>query len=772
MNAIKGLWSAYWDSLLGVPIGWLESWFGLDMDSTFRVLTCKLGCTVIIICILWEVYTRFRDFRRTRKYKNDYKEGIKQVEGTLVKDTEFVESLEAVQAPKQTIEALKKAKQWGRLGKVYASLNRNKEAAKAFRKAGDPKSAAMELAKIGQTVKAGKLLQKAGDHATAARFFEEKEKYVLAARAYEQLEDLAQAATCYAKGNKYDLAVTNFRAYFATSIDGPEAQGKIAESCFHLLEDEVAQGKITEEDQNQLREAVAERFEASQRYDLAAKLFLEIGDRVRAGQIYVRAGRLEEAAKCMQEAGRGQEASEIGGRYLETQKRWREAAQAYEKAGNFRRAGDCWTKAPEAANAAKCYEKAGEFYGAGFALLHSGKWEGAILMLQKIKEDNPRFAESRALLGRCFYELHDYAHCAAALDNHLTGDRVDTGNIDYFNMLALAYEQLGDLEKSKEILLKIQSVNVGFRDVSQRLSNIESRISLAPGAESAMRPASTPDASQSDQATAVMQMVNTQVGQRYTLERELGRGGMGVVYKAIDTQLDRPVALKFLGSLVDGSDEFRQRFVREAQAAAQVSHPNILSVYEISTQPSNFFIAMEYVEGPNIGQYLQRKGKLTVREAVNLMSQACAALGAIHEKGIVHRDIKPDNLLIAKGGLVKLMDFGLAKGHGARLTGTNVVMGTPCYMSPEQVRGEDVTAASDIYAIGMMLHELLTGKAVFADGNVLARQLDEIPKPPSEFVEDVPELLDQIVMKCIAKSVKDRFATTADLLKYLRQVGK
>jgi tetratricopeptide (TPR) repeat protein len=477
----------------------------------------------------------------------------------------------------------------------------------------------------------------------------------------------------------------------------------------------------------------------------------------------------------MNQAGDTKRASEIGGRYYESLGKWKEAGMAYEGGGDFRKAGECFSKANEPLRAATNLERAREYYGAGLAMLHARKLEDAVRLFQQVPENHAHFGESRALLGRAFYELKAFAQSAATLENHLMGERVRKDNIEYFWMLALAYEQLGKLQESEETLLKIRSVDIGFRDVSQLLSNVQSRISMLGGEVrrdvSSMPTMATP-APAGDGKSPVMSMVEKSLHNRYDLERELGRGGMGVVYKARDTQLDRPVALKFLGSLVDGSEEFRQRFQREARAAAQVSHPNILSIYDIGVEQGSTYIAMEYIEGPNLNQYLGQKGKLSVREAVNLISQACAALEAIHQAGIVHRDIKPDNILIAKGGLVKLMDFGLAKGYGARLTGSHVIMGTPCYMSPEQARGGDVGPKSDLYAIGLVLYELLSGKTVFNDGNVLERQILEMPPLPSQVVEGIPELLDQIIMKCIAKDPNERFSSADELSKYLRMVGK
>jgi len=232
------------------------------------------------------------------------------------------------------------------------------------------------------------------------------------------------------------------------------------------------------------------------------------------------------------------------------------------------------------------------------------------------------------------------------------------------------------------------------------------------------------------------------------------------------------VALKFLGSLVDGNEEYKLRFVREARAAAKVQHPNVVAIYDIGSDEGKAYIAMEFIEGPNLHKYLQTKGKLDVRESISIIVQAASALEAVHAAGIVHRDIKPDNILISKGGLVKLMDFGLAKADEMRLTASRVVMGTPCYMSPEQAKGEKADHRTDIYALGLVLYECLTGKTVFGDGDVLRRQVMELPPPPSSKVPGVPPELDNIVMKCIAKKREERYDSISDVIAHLRAVPK
>lgn len=687
---------------------------------------------------------------------------------------EFTQTIEAAQNLEATIKPLKRDRNWVRLAEVYASLNKHKEAAKYFKKAGQRLRSAESLAKAGYTAKAAQLLAKEGEFDTAARLFTEIGRHREAAGALMRAGKPALAAASYVAGGKAVEAANAFLEYFSNPGDPVALQVAAAEECYRLLTSDAGKKRIKAEQRVALIPAVAGRFEQAQRYDAAAALYKEAGDPGRAGEVFLLAGRLDEAAGCMREAGREKEASQIVGRFHQGKGRFKEAAAAYVQAGDLLHAAECFAKAADPVRAAECFERVGEHYRAGLAYAHAAQFEQAIKALQKVKESDPNFDVSRGLLGRCFYEMHDYPHCAAALDNHLTGKRVDSATVDYFYMLALAYEQLGKLDESRELLYKIRTVNVGFRDVAQRISSISSRISIqGAGGGQYVQAHSTADASTppSQVATRVMQSVEENLGGRYVLEKELGRGGMGVVYLARDKQLDRPVALKFLGSVIDSSEEYRQRFIREARTAAKINHPNIIAIYDISASVGKAYIAMEYIEGPSLHKYLNTKKGLKPREAVNIIVQACNALSAIHGAGIVHRDIKPDNILLAKGGLVKLTDFGLAKAEDSRMTQTGVVMGTPSYMAPEQVLGKDADVRSDIYSLGLVLYECLTGETVFLGQNVLERQLKETPPAPSTVAEGVSPGLDAIILKCVAKRPEDRYQTVKELLTALREAS-
>ena len=344
----------------------------------------------------------------------------------------------------------------------------------------------------------------------------------------------------------------------------------------------------------------------------AAGRYRRAGERVRAAEVDVLAGKLAEAASCYKEAGKPKEAARIGGRVYERNGRWKEAGMAYAGAEEYLKAGECFSKAKEPVRAGEFFEKAGAHSRAGLMYAQAQRYENAVQMLQKVPEEDKDFDISRALLGRSFYELHDYAHYAATLENHLLGKRIDKANMDYFYMLALAKEQLGLLEQSKDILYKIGAVDKKFRDLDQRISSIDSRISLM-GSTAGATP--IPAGAQGGGDAAVMTMVQNTLGQRYTIEAELGRGGMGVVYRARDKQLDRQVALKFLGTLVDNNEEYRQRFVREAQTAAKINHPNIVAIDDSSATPGTAYIAMELHAGRRLHQVAREQGERHARRA-------------------------------------------------------------------------------------------------------------------------------------------------------------
>ena len=257
----------------------------------------------------------------------------------------------------------------------------------------------------------------------------------------------------------------------------------------------------------------------------------------------------------------------------------------------------------------------------------------------------------------------------------------------------------------------------------------------------------------------------------YTVTAELGHGGMGVVYTAHDPRLKRRVAIKFLSPELTRDDTAKQRFLQEAQAASALDHQNICTIFEINeTADGQLYLVMAYYEGETLKERIDR-GTLTVDEAVDFATQVGRGLAEAHGAGIVHRDIKPANLMIAKGCVVKILDFGLAKLAGAEgVTQTGTTVGTVAYMSPEQARGQEVDYRTDIWSLGVVLYEMLTGQQPFQGGNLLdIANAIRVEDPPSLADRSAP--LDRIVRRALEKDRAQRHESVQDLTDQLRRVS-
>ncbi|MEZ5429513.1 MAG: serine/threonine-protein kinase [Pyrinomonadaceae bacterium] len=278
----------------------------------------------------------------------------------------------------------------------------------------------------------------------------------------------------------------------------------------------------------------------------------------------------------------------------------------------------------------------------------------------------------------------------------------------------------------------------------------------------------------------------------YKILSEIGRGGMGEVYLAEDITLERKVAVKMLAEECCEDSGKLQRFIQEAKMASALNHPNILTIFEFGRHDEGHYLASEYIDGRELKRVLA-EDQMSLKNVLDISIQVISALKTAHEAGIVHRDIKPDNIMIREDGLVKILDFGIAKlisdsGLGdadlssegetpvqndPRLTMRGLILGTPNYMSPEQARGKELDGQTDIFSFGVVLYEMLAGCLPFKGeviGDIIASILTREPKPITEYYDDFPEDLCRIVEKCLRKEKSERYRTTADLLKDLKAV--
>src|ERR671931_1427205 len=247
-------------------------------------------------------------------------------------------------------------------------------------------------------------------------------------------------------------------------------------------------------------------------------------------------------------------------------------------------------------------------------------------------------------------------------------------------------------------------------------------------------------------------LIHTLFDGRYRILRKLGSGGMANVYLAEDQELGRRVAIKILNDRHANDDQFVERFRREAKNAAGLSHPNIVSIYDRGEAEGTYYIAMEYLEGRTLKELIVTKGPTPIPVAIDYTRQMLGALGYAHRHGIVHRDIKPHNVVVAPDGRLKVTDFGIARSGSSQMTEAGSIIGTAQYLSPEQARGAPVSPSSDLYSVGIVLYEMLTGAVPFTGDTPLEiamKHLSATPEPPSAKRPDVPRALDLIVLRAL-----------------------
>ena len=269
--------------------------------------------------------------------------------------------------------------------------------------------------------------------------------------------------------------------------------------------------------------------------------------------------------------------------------------------------------------------------------------------------------------------------------------------------------------------------------------------------------------------------LGTCLDDRYEIVEVIGAGGMAVVYKAIDQRLNRFVAVKILRDELARDEEFRARFQIEAQAVAMLSHPNIVSVYDVSHTAGVEYIVMELIEGVTLMQYMQKKGALSWKEAAHFSTQIAKALEHAHSKGIVHRDIKPQNIMILRDGTIKVADFGIAALESAQEQRSDQTVGSVHYIAPEQARGETPDTRSDIYSLGVVMYEMLTGQMPY-DGEtaeqIALKHIAGVAVPPRQLNAEIPEELERITLKAMNADIRERYQSASELLTDLEEFRK
>ncbi|MFA5479316.1 MAG: protein kinase [Candidatus Muiribacteriota bacterium] len=376
--------------------------------------------------------------------------------------------------------------------------------------------------------------------------------------------------------------------------------------------------------------------------------------------------------------------------------------------------------------------------------------EGIELAQELLKQNE--YWKTRYYLGMCFFEKGMYEIAFRELSNiswNTSSFSIDEILEENYK-LAKLFEERHMEKEALHFYREIFAKDVNFKDIRKKIEEIDTRVLLSKTI---------------DETTGL----SLDIRRRYDDIKELGKGGMGVVYKAKDKKLGRTVALKVMLSEFVNNKEAVNRFLKEARAIAALNHPNIISIFDINSD-KNVFISMEYFEGENLKEIMIKDKIISVDKLLKFGEKICDGLQFAHDKGIVHRDIKPENIMVDKKGNLKIMDFGLARIESEEGAKTGEILGTPYYMSPEQIKGDEVDNRTDIYSLGVTLYQLSTGKLPFSEGDVKEKHVNEIPAIPSSINKKIQPEFDQIIMKCMAKRPEQRYSGMREIKADLKKL--
>lgn len=703
---------------------------------------------------------------------------------------EAAELLLAIEDQDAAADAFVRAGEWVRAAEVCHDQNRFLEAAEHYLEAGELESAAVIFAQQEVYLRAAECYLEVGSDGAAAEMFIQAGDWSRAADCYRSAELLEQASQCYVQASRSRLAAECLEAHLRAEApqrragdvqqrDELAAVASRAADLYLKVDDADAAIRVLRSGGwDQLAAKVAF---GQQDFRVAAELFERVGDRASAADALRKLGNEEEAARLL-------------GEHLRAQGNFGDAAHQLRIAGDFLGAGDLFRQADDPKSAAECYaehedhaqaaemyellgergaaaasweracrwdeaaechallgqgereaeslERAGRLFEAGRAFLREGLDDRAIAALQQVEGGDA--CEAAALVAEVFCARGQADLAVRQLLASIGEAELRRETLPLFHALAVSYEAAGREEEALVFYDRVCAVDYHRADVSDRASALRARL----GARSGVR----------------LQAGRIDGGGRYEIVGELGRGGMGIVYEAQDSVLERRVAFKVL------PDSFRENahavgnFLREAKAAAKLNHPNIVTVFDAGEQAGRYYIAMEFVDGVTLKDILSRRGALGIRGVLNVLIQLSGALAYAHEQGVVHRDVKTSNAMWTRDRSAKIMDFGLARVVEEVRNHTTVVAGTPCYMSPEQTLGRNIDHRTDIYSLGVTGFELLTGRLPFVDGNIPYHHVHTAPPAVSTLRDDVPAALAALVHQCLAKEASERFQSARALL--------
>jgi len=750
-----------------------------------------------------------------RKVQHEARTALRS--GNLVQAADAYNSLGKT---KKALELYEKAKAYKQMGELLIHMGRTDEAISLWERKGIYSLAAKKLAEARNFERAAMNYEKAGNKHQAAEMFEKAGKHEKAAEYFSKSGLHSKAAACFEKAGMILPAAQSFERFFRekvvrlhekiTSKEEKSIRNLAYKSGSYYLK----AGKVEE---------AAEIFLKGGFNADAARAFEKTGDSDRAAKLFREAGLHDDAVRLLEAGGDSREASAMKAEALRAQGNPAGAARAYAEAEDYHQAADLYARAEMPAEAAEMLLKAGSYndaaglfaqagnkakaawtyeqardydsalrlYGeigdvngmvrtliaadrpfeAAQALLQQNRAPEAYKILEGIQPDHQDARQAALIMAKMQASQNRVDIAVSIIQRAIRGEPVGPETIDLYHALGTAFEQRGDYPLALDIYTKVMGENIAYKDVAVRHQSLRERLAHTTPAAPAPPPGvATPEGAEK---TMVLpsDVGGARANPRYQIVSELGRGGMGVVYKAQDSVLDRPVAYKVLPPDLKHHKEVVSKFNKEATALAKLLHPNIVTVFDAGGIGGEYYFVMEFIDGRNLKEVVREKGAMPLPDILSLFRQLAEALNYAHSKGVAHRDIKTSNVMLQDDGQVKLMDFGLAKileeAHSERTS----ISGTPFYMSPEQTMGKGVDHRTDIYSLGVMMYELATGRVPFPTGDIGYHHLHTEPEPPKNLKPDIPALLEAIILKCMKKKKEERYQSAAEIIEDLKKLG-
>jgi response regulator RpfG family c-di-GMP phosphodiesterase len=493
-----------------------------------------------------------------------------------------------------------------------------------------------------------------------------------------------------------------------------------------------------------------------EKIDEIANYFQSIGSFYKAGDLYREIGDLGNAALMYEKAEDLGLAAEM---YLALDE-YEKAAFLYEKIKKYDLALTYYEKGGNSIKQNEMLDLIGNFYNAGLMLYNRGKFDAAIIELQKASIHDKDFKKSQSLLGKIFIKQDHNNMAITSLDKAISEEKIGPININIFYDLAVCYFKEKQYEKAINLYETILGESYDYLDVLTKLGEAKEKFEYEKQEEEKRK----------KQARFIVpsNILESDI-KRYEKLSELGRGGMGIVYKAQDTVLDRIVALKVLSAALQNDRKVVETFIREAKSAACLNHLNIVTVYDAGILEGSYYIAMEYIDGSTIREILKTK-KLATPSVIGILKQVLYGLIYAHSKNIVHRDLTTNNVMLTNNRVVKIMDFGLARVIKQLMSEQSIIGGTPSYMSPEQVEGDPIDHRTDIYTLGVSIFEMATGEVPFKKGDLGYHHLHTPPPNPQSINSKIPDILNNIILKCLQKDPANRFQKAQEILDELKKL--